>query len=183
MDRKLQHHGSEGQAMAEFLVGLVCIMLLIVGIQQISFLSQKGFKAMTAARHAMAWQYAENPPSEWPIFNFGVPTRPGMDSKNLTADDRRGGGDDSFYQDMDGYLDMVYDDEIERYLLGAVGRTSPHIDLKYSEGTYTTTTALDMMYAAGHEAVFVVPFMDEVLGRDRILIGRDLWMPRWDAIP
>jgi len=169
--------------MAEFLVGLVCIMLLIVGMQQVSFLSQKGFKAMHDARRAMAWQYAEAPPADWWRFNFAVPTDAGTDAKSLTADDRRAGGDDSFYQEMDGYLDRIYDDEVERYLLGVAGRTSPHIDLKYSDGMYTTTTALDMMYAAGHETVDVVPFMDRVIGRERILIGRDLWMPRWDAIP
>ena len=63
VDRKRRYGSREGQAMAEFLVGLVCIMLLVVGMQQISLLSQRGFQSMTRARHEMALQYVE------PTFN------------------------------------------------------------------------------------------------------------------
>ncbi len=168
--------------MAELLVGLVCIMLLVAGLQQVSILSQKGFLAMNNARHAMALQYAEDPPTQWPRFNFSNPTQPGSDGEHLTADDRKSGGDDTFYQDNNGYLDMVFDDNLEGHLLEA-GRISPHVDLKYSGGVFSTTTALDMMHTAGHESADTVLFMDKVLGRDHILLNHDLWMPRWDAIP
>lgn len=168
--------------MAEFLVGLVCIMLLVAGMHQVALLSKHGFETTTNTRYAMAWQYVEDPPLQWPLYNFSLPTRSGMDAKNYTADDRTAGGDDSFYQRRNGYLNRVYDDEVEGWL-NRGGRISPHIDLKYSGGVYLTTSALDMMYASDHQAVVAVPFMDKVLDQERILIGRDLWMPRWDAIP
>ncbi len=174
--------------MAEFLVGLVCIMLLVVGLQQISFLSQKGFLAMHNARHQMAIQYAEDPPSEWYIFNFSSPARPGPDGRSFTADDELSGGDDSFYQDLDGfngidgYVYTVRNDLLEIFYAN-IPPTNPQLDLKYSGGMFSTTPALHMMYTQDHQAVDAVPFMDKVLGRDQILIGRSLWMPRWDAIP
>lgn len=168
--------------MAEFLVGLVCIMLLVIGLQQIAFISEKGFLAMNNTRHQMAIQYAEDPPEEWLEFNFSSPAQPGPDGKDFTADDLRSGGNDSVYQDYDGYLDMVYDDVLEGFIVEA-GRISPHVDLNYSSGIFSTTPGLDMMYAQDYQSVEAVPFMNKVLGRDRILIGRNLWMPRWSAIP
>jgi hypothetical protein len=182
VDHRPQQHKREGQAMAEFLVGLVCIMLLIAGIQQVSILSQRGFKSMNEARYAMALQYAENPPTEWPIFNFSEPAQAGRDQASYTADDTRPGGNDRFYQEIDGYLNKVDDGNLSDYLTQYRGY-SVHSDLKFSEGTFAGTTALNMMYTSDQEVVDVVPFMDKVLGRDRILIGRDLWMPRWNAIP
>jgi hypothetical protein len=168
--------------MAEFLVGLVCIMLLVAGLQQIAFLSEKGFASFTNTRHAMALQYTEDPPSEWNIFNFGAQSQPGVDAKNYTADDRRVNGNDRFYQDSDGYLNKLWSDEIDGYLITG-GSDVVHNDLKFSEGTFSTTAALNMMYTADRQAVTVVPFLDKILGRDQIMIRTDLWMPRWDEIP
>ncbi len=167
--------------MAEFLVGLVCIMLLVAGLQQIALLSDRGFKAMNNARHKMAEQQVY-PVLRWSEFNFSAPVTPGPDGRAYTADDDRPVGDDTFYQDYEGYLGMVYDDLIDNYLDSA-GRIDSHIDLQYSEGVFSSTAALDMNRAADQQAVEVVPFMDKVLGRDRILVGHDVWMPRWGGIP
>ncbi len=171
-----------GQAMAEFLVGLVCIMLLVAGLQQIAFLSEKEFMSITNTRRAMALQYTDDPPNEWNTFNFGAQTQPGVDGKNYTGDDRRTNGNDNFYQDSDSYLNKLWSDEIDGYLM-AGNLISVHNDLKFSEGTYSTTAALNMMYTADRQAVEVVPFLNKILGRDQIMIRNDLWMPRWDAIP
>lgn len=166
--------------MAEFLVGLVCIMLLLAGIQQVAILSQQGFTAMHNARHSMARQLADTTFTDWYDFGFAGPTDPGPDGRAMTADDLLNEGDDSFYQDYGGYLEKVYDDLVSGYLT-QYGGYSPHSDLRHSE-VFSSSDALDTAYAADMQTVEVVPFLDKVLGRDRLYITRQLWLPRLDGI-
>ena len=170
----------EGQAMAEFLVGLVCIMLLVVGLQQISILSQQGFTAMNNARHDMALQLADTTFTDWWRFGFAGPTDPGPDGRVLTADDRIMEGDDTFYQEPDGYLQKVDDYTISAYLAES-GIYSPHSDLKYSE-VYSASEALNMAYSADLQTVELLPFLNKIFQRDSLFITRQLWMPRLDAV-
>ena len=168
--------------MAEFLVGLVAVMLLVAGLQQIAFLSDRGYDAMNNARQAMARRLMD--PSfagdALSTFQFGDPTRPGRDGKNYTADDRRAGGNDTFYQGPDGYLEKVLDADIEGYL-ASYDFYNPHNDLKESD-VYSRSTALEMFHVSDQQSVDVVPFLNRMLGRETILIGHDLVMPRLDRI-
>lgn len=174
--------GRAGQAMAEFLVGLVAIMLLVAGLQQIAFLSQRGYAAMNNARlkmagHLMDPSFAGDALSN---FAFGDPTRPGSDRKNYTADDRRAYGNDTFYQVNDGYLEKVRDADIEGYF-AAYDFYNPNNDLKQSD-VYSRSTALEMFHTSDQQSVDVVPFLNRVLGRETILIGSDIVMPRLDRV-
>jgi hypothetical protein len=168
--------------MAEFLVGLVAIMLLVAGLQQIAFLSDRGYDAMNNARLNMARQLMD--PSfagdALSNFEFGDPTRPGRDRKNYTADDRRAFGNDTFYQVNDGYREKVLDGDIEGYF-ASYDFYNPNNDLKQSD-VYSRSTALEMFHASDQQIVDVVPFLNRALGRERILIARDLVMPRLDQI-
>lgn len=166
--------------MAEFLVGLVAIMLLIVGLQQIAFLSDRGYAAMNNARRDMARQLMDPTFIDTFDFAFGEPTRAGVDEKNYTADDRRSFGNDRFYQESDGYLDKVTDGDLEGYL-DSYDREVPHYDLEESD-VYNTSVRFQMLHASDQQTVDVVPFLNRVLGRETILIGRDLVMPRLDRV-
>ena len=166
--------------MAEFLVGLVAVMLLVAGLQQVAFLSDRGYAAMNNARHDMARQLMDPGFVDPYRFAFGDPARLGRDGKKYTADDRRAEGNDTFYQDSDGYLEKVLDADIEGYF-GSYDFYNPHNDLKVSD-VYSRSTALEMFHASDQQSVDVVPFLDRVLGRETILIGRDLVMPRLDRI-
>ncbi len=168
--------------MAEFLVGLVAVMLLVAGLQQVAFLSDRGYDAMNQARrnmarHLMDPAFAGDALSN---FEFGDPTRPGIDGKNYTADDRRSDGNDRFYQGNDGYHGRVLDADIEGYF-GAYDIYNPNNDLKESD-VYSRSTALEMFHTSDQQMVDVVPFLNRVLGRETILIGRDVVMPRLDRI-
>lgn len=166
--------------MAEFLVGLVAVMLLVAGLQQIAFLSDRGYEAMDNARRSMARQLMDPGFVEGYRFGFGDPSSPGSDKNNYTADDRRSNGNDSFYQDSDGYLENVYDLRIEVYL-SDYDYYNPHNDLKETD-VYSRSTALEMFHASDQQRVDVVPFLDRMLGRESILIGRDVVMPRLDRV-
>ena len=166
--------------MAEFLVGLVAIMLLVAGVQQIAFLSDRGYDAMNNARHTMARQLMSPGFVEGFSFEFGDPTRPGRDRKNYTADDRRAFGNDTFYQASDGYVEKVLDADIEGYF-ASYDFYNPHNDLKESD-VYSRSAALEMFHAYDQQIVDVVPFLNRVLGRETILIGHDLVMPRLDRV-
>ena len=170
--------------MAEFLVGLVAIMLLVAGLQQIAFLSDRGYDAMnnarrTMARHLMDPSFAGDALS---TFDFGDPTRPGRDRKNYTADDRKAVGNDTFYQGPDGYLEKVWDADIEGYF-ASYDFYNPHNDLKVSD-VYSRSTALEMFHTSTQHSVDVVPFLDRVLGKKTITVGRgqDIVMPRLDRV-
>jgi hypothetical protein len=166
--------------MAEFLAGLVAVMLLVAGLQQVAFLSDRGYAAMNNARRKMAQQLMDPIFVEKYDFAFGDPTRPGVDGKNYTADDRRSFGNDSFYQQSDGYLEKVYDADLNGWL-DTYDREIPQYDLKESE-VYSRSTALEMFHASDQQSVDVVSFLNRVLGRETILIGRDLVMPRLDRV-
>ena len=166
--------------MAEFLVGLVAVMLLVAGLQQIAFLSDRGYAAMNNARRDMARQLMSTTFADPYRFAFGDPPRRGIDGKNYTADDRRSFDNDQFYQAGDGYLEKVHDPDIEGYF-ASYGIYNRNNDLKVSD-VYSRSTALEMFHAADQQSVDVVPFLDRVLGRETILIGRDLVMPRLDRV-
>lgn len=166
--------------MAEFLVGLVAVMLLVAGLQQIAFLSERGFATMNNARRNMAQQLMNTTFVDGYLFAFGDPPRPGIDEKNYTADDRRAFDNDEFYQASDGYLAKVQDADIEGYF-ASYGIYNPNNDLKVTS-VFSRSQALEMFHASDQQSVDVVPFLDRVLGRDTILIGRDLVMPRLDRV-
>lgn len=167
--------------MAEFLVGLVCIMLLLAGMQQVSILSQRGFTAMNNARYQMAKQLMD-PPNQALKFRFAMPAQAGPDGEYLTADDRTRVGDDVFFQSIHGYLNKVNDPGIGNQL-GRNGLYNPDNDLKYSE-VYSKSSALPMYHAADLEKVDWAPFLGYMLGhKDKsFLIERSLWMPGLDRI-
>ncbi|MBN2162917.1 MAG: hypothetical protein JXR25_08760 [Pontiellaceae bacterium] len=170
-----------GQAMAEFLVGLVCIMLLLAGLQQVSILSGKGFESMNQARYSLASQYID-PTPESLGFNFSGAGEAGTDGLNLTADDQHDIGVDVVYQDSEyGYLNSVNDDLIGGFLDSA-GIINPNTDLKYNDGVYSESPALQMLYAEDEREVRISPFLKKLLQLDAIHLKREVWMPRWDQL-
>ena len=167
--------------MAEFLVGLVCIMLVVVGLQQIDLLSRRGFEAMSNARHQLASDLMDPTFVKPYNYAFCAPPDSGVDTENYTADDRTRPGFDAFYQDMpDGYLEKVRDADIGDYLTD-YDRDIPDYDLKYST-VRDTSERLQMFHGYDQQAVDVVPFLDRILGKDTLYIGREVWMTRLDRV-
>jgi hypothetical protein len=166
--------------MAEFLVGLVSIMLLIVGLQQIAFLSEKSFEAHTNVRSSLAEQLADPMSDYIEGFVFATKTDPGPDEKNYTADDQIVVGDDAFYEEGRGFLHAV-DYAVLNGFLYDYEREDPYYNL--SDSSFTDISKnFQMFYAADQQPVDVVPFLRKILGKDIINVQRELWMPAWDGL-
>ncbi|MEE9367904.1 MAG: hypothetical protein V3V05_03465 [Pontiella sp.] len=184
MDRKRINNSCSGQAMAELLVGLVGIMLLVVGLQQISIVSQSSFKAYFTAREDVARQITDEFGADYSgDFLFADTVDAGDDQKNYTGDDRVVIGDNSFFTEGNGFLDRVFyrgADEIGDRL-NEYERVDP-----YSELADTSASDLSdkfrMYYGERTESVEVVPFLSKVLGKDSINLKREIFMPSWDGL-
>ncbi len=177
--RETIRRGREGQAMAEFLVGLVCIMFLVSGMMLVSTLSRRGFDAERGVRRTIAMQYAYPTFNEWPDFQFSEPTDPGDDGKPYTGDDEAVYGTDSFYQRF--YLPRVYNDLIGDYYEDH-NRLNPNDDLEYSDGIFVHGDSLDMIHAVQGSTVYLPPFLARMLDQESMFVGREIWMPRWNGI-
>ncbi|MEA2068646.1 MAG: hypothetical protein U9P12_05545 [Verrucomicrobiota bacterium] len=172
-----------GQAMAEFLVGLVGIMLLVVGLQQASLVSRKSFKAYSAVREDVAMQLTESMERYSGEFLFADTVDAGNDRKNYTGDDRIVVGDNSFYTEGNGFLERVgYPgaDEIGDRL-NEYDRIDPYSDLADTSDS-DLSQKFRMHYAVDIQPVEILPFLRKVLGKDTVNLRREIFMPSWDGL-
>lgn len=160
-----------GQAMAEFLVGLAGIMLLVVGLQQISILSIRSFEAHSKVRKLLAEQMMDPMADYTDGFVFATKTDPGADGKNYTGDDRVVAGNSDFFEKGQGFLDKVNYDSMAGYL-----PDNPY-DALTESGLTDLSQSFGMLYAEDRKSVEVVPFLRRALGRDSVNIERHVWMP------
>ena len=173
-------HRKSGQAMAELLVGLVGIMLLIVGLQQISIVSRRSFETYVDVRTQLANQLAD-PSSDFSgEFIFVDTVEKGKDTKGYTGDDRIIQGDDSFYTEGQGFLDQVDYSVLEGYLWD-YERENPYYRLSDSSFSILSES-FSMHYGVSFSEVEMVPFLRKVLGRDTLHLKSEAWMPAWDGI-
>ncbi|VGO17101.1 hypothetical protein PDESU_05696 [Pontiella desulfatans] len=166
--------------MAELLVGLVAIMLLVVGLQQISLVSRKSFLAYTNSRMMLAQQLVDPNSDFTEGFVFTDRADPGSDQKNYTGDDRVTVGDDSFYTEGKGFLHMV-DYAILNGYLWDYEREDPYYRLSDSAFSQISES-FAMQYGVDYQAVDIVPFLNKVMGRDTINLKREIWMPSWSGL-
>lgn len=178
MDRKF--HSKSGQAMAELLLGLVAILLLVVGLQQVSLLSRGTFEAYANAREQVA-QLQIDPNSDYiEGFQFVERVDPGTDGKNYTGDDRMVVGDDGFYTDGQGFLDKVDYKQLEGYLWDW---ERPDHYYKLSDSSFSSISeSFSMFRGMDVQEVEVVPFLDKVIGRETIVLKQEIWMPWWNGV-
>lgn len=168
-----------GQAMAEFLVGLVGIMLLIVGLQQVSIISRKSFEAHVNVRTQLAEQMVDPMADYTGDYIFVATVDKGEDQKGYTGDDRILEGDDGFFTEGNGFLDLVNYYDVSGYLLDPTyDREDPYHRLEDSS-FLVLSESFSMYYAADNQAVDVVPFLRTVIGRDTINLKREAWIPSW----
>ncbi len=172
-----------GQAMAEFLVGLVGIMLLVVGLQQVSIVSQKSFEAYANVREDLAVQLTDSMERYTGEFLFAETVDPGADGKNYTGDDRIVVGDNSFYTDGNGFLEYVgypgadeIGDRLDEY-----GLIDPYSELNDSSVS-DLSKKFRMHHAIARQPVEILPFLRKVLGRETINIQHEAWMSSWDGL-
>ena len=177
MDRKLNTSSRSGQAMAEFLVGLVGIMLLVVGLQQISIISRKSFEAHVNVRTQLAEQLADPMADYSGDYVFVATVDKGLDQKNYTGDDRIVEGDDGLFTEGNGFLDLVNYYDISGYLLGHDLEDPYH---RLDDSSFLILSeSFSMYYAQDNQQVEIVPFLRKVVGRDTIELKREAWMPSW----
>ena len=171
----------QGQAMAELLVGLVAIMLLVVGLQQISIVSQKSFTAYSNARTQLAEQLADDSLESYSgDFIFVETVDAGPDQKNYTGDDRVVMGDDSFYTEGRGFLHAVDYAELNGRL-DDYARVDPYYRL--SDSSFSVLSkSFAMHYASDVQAVEILPFLRNALGRDTVNLQREIFMPSWKGL-
>ena len=161
--------------MAEFLVGLVGIMLLIVGLQQISILSARSFEAHSNVRKLLAEQMMDPMSDYTEGFVFATKTDPGPDGKTYTGDDRVMIGNTDFFEKGQGFLPAVDHAELSGRL-SEYGCADPYYNLTDS-GFTEVSKSFEMLYAEDRKSVEVVPFLRRALGRGTVNIERHAWMP------
>ena len=166
--------------MAEFLLGLVAIMLLMVGLQQVSMVSNRSFKAYANSREVVARMQVDSNADYVEGFEFVERVDPGADGKNYTGDDQLVVGDDHFYTEGRGFLHMVDYALLEGYLWD-YDRDDHYY--KLSDSSFSVVSeSFSMLYGADVQSAEIVPFLDKVLGRDSIDIKREIWMPSWNKL-
>ena len=178
---QLSFGSKSGQAMVEFLVGLVGILLLVVGLQQISIVSQKSFAAHTAARAQVAEQLADPTWGDYTgDFVFVDAVDQGADQKNYTGDDTIVAGDDSFYTEGKGFLPAVDYAPLNGYLVGH-DRDDPYYRLSDSSFSILSES-FAMHYGVDIQPVELLPMLRKALGRDSVNLKRDMFMPSWKGL-
>ena len=180
MEPKFNKKSRSGQAMSELLVGLVGILLLVVGLQQISLVSRASFETHVKVRANLAEQLADPSSDYTGEYIFARTVDRGEDQKTYTGDDRVVEGDDGFYTDGKGFFHMVDYGPVEGYLWD-YERENPYFRLSDSSVT-ELSESFTMHYAVGFEEVPAVPFLRKVLGRDSIQLKREAWMPSWRGL-
>ncbi len=166
-----KNRSRSGQAMAEFLVGLAGVMLLVVGLQQISILSARSFEAHSNVRKSLAEQMMDPMSDYTEGFVFATKTDPGRDGKNYTGDDRLVAGNSDFFEKGQGFLDKVNHDSLVGYL-----PDNPY-DALTESGLTDLSKSFEMLYAEDRKSVEVVPFLRRVLERGSVNLERHVWMP------
>lgn len=169
-----------GQAMAEFLVGLVGIMLLVVGLQQISIISKSSFDAHVNARTRLAEQLIDPMSDYTGEYIFVDTVDKGPDEKLYTGDDRIVEGDDSFFTEGDGFLDLVNYYDLSGTLLD-YDMEDPYHRMEDSS-FLELSESFSMYYGMDIQEVEVVPFLRKVVGRDYIELQREAWIPSWGKL-
>lgn len=166
--------------MAELLLGLVAIMLLMVGLQQVSIVSNRSFEAYANSREQLARMQVEPNSDYVEGFEFVERVDPGRDEKNYTGDDELVVGDDSFYTEGRGFLHMVDYGLLEPYLWDYEREDHYY---KLSDSSFSVVSeSFSMFYGVDYQSVEIVPFLDKVVGRDSIEIKREIWMPSWNGM-
>lgn len=169
-----------GQAMAEFLVGLVGIMVLVVGLQQVAKLSEGSFKMHFNIRKSLAEQMVDPMADYVEGFVFATKTAPGLDGKNYTADDAVVIGNDGFFKGRRGFRYAVDYSALDGYL-NAYDRDNPYSRL--SDSSFSDLSEnFEMLYAMDMQSVEVAPFLRRMLGRDTLNLRREAWMPKLDGL-
>jgi hypothetical protein len=177
----------EGQAMSEFLVGLVGIMFLVVGLLQYREMSINSFEGHIRTREDLAKQMNDDssPQGDF-IFSQGASI--GADEKMYTGDDGIESASQEFFNGADpkGFLSAVgYNDSdadggtgLESYLsdydsLDPLNRLGNSSGLAESYGMLLSTDTVQ---------IDVLPFLRRVLGRSTVTIERKAWMPRTEGL-
>jgi hypothetical protein len=167
--------------MSEFLVGLVGIMLLVVGLQQISILSSKTFEAHTNSRRMLAEEIAAESFEKYSgDFIFVETVDSGADKKIYTADDNVIIGDDSFYTEGKGFFHMV-DYAILKDYLWEYERLDPYYRLSDSSFSILAES-FSMHYGVDTQEADILPFLRKVLGRDTVNLKHEIFMPAWKGL-
>ena len=184
---RLKKKSREGQAMTEFLVGLVGIMFLVVGLLQYREMSIQSFEGHINTREDLAKQMIDNSGAHGDfIFSQGASV--GADEKMFTGDDGIEGASQGFFNGTEpkGFLMAVgYDDSntewgsgLQSYL-SDYDREDPYSRLGNSSGL---AESYDMMLSTDTVQVDVMPFLRRVLGRSTVTIERKAWMPRIEGL-
>lgn len=147
-----------GQAMVELLVGLVGILVLILGLSQISTLVANDFDSMFGAREDAAEKLLASSTSH------------AAGSYNPSAS----------YLELDMNVNVTAGGAYARFI-----EAYPQGDrIDGFEFLRSGSDPLSSMSGAkgGHSVEIESQLMREVLGRSAILMNHEVWMPPWDEL-
>lgn len=174
-DRDVNHRPrSRGQAMIEFVIAILLVVILVTGILQ--FVELAGLKGQLLAEirsdaggHAMG---QASVPTTAPAYIRDW--REGRDALRHTADDldERGSAADTLHVNVLDRATVRPDDW--QYLADA--RSTETLRLRDSA---MPASALGLFQTERREEVAVLPAMrDWLLGRDSVTVGAEIWFPR-----
>jgi hypothetical protein len=176
-----QNSGKSGQAMIEFLLGLVGIMFLLVGLLQARELSWHSSQMNLDVRGELAEQMlGQNavPSSGEMVYSEGHDK--GEDGLLYTDDDLMLSA--SPFDFVNAFLEYVgysgassmggstTKDYLENY-----GVQDPYQALDETSANISDT--FDMLYQDSHVEVMVLPFMQNLIGKSTIDLQEGIWMP------
>lgn len=184
VDRKSRQRreGKSGQAMIEFMLGLVGIMFLLVGLLQARELSwniaQMNLDVRGELAEQMLEEVAETSNGQM-LYSEGHDV--GEDGLMYTDDDNMLSttpfGFSEMFLEYVGYTEAgsLGGDTAQEYLEN-YSLNDPYEALE--EITIEISDTFDMIYQAGSVEVDVLPFMQSLIGKTSIELDVGIWMPR-----
>lgn len=172
-----------GQAMAEFLVGLVGIMFIILGLLQVKSLSTSSMDLFIELRGKLADAMVDPASTPSGYFVYASGNDMGPDKRAYTPDDQlMGSSADSFFPDFLAAVD--YDGGTSggtglKRFLEEFGTRTPESD-KYLkvEDTNDLAASFDMLLVSEDESVPILPYLSRLVGKSEIIFREKIWMPK-----
>ncbi|MDF7807715.1 hypothetical protein P4E94_09725 [Pontiellaceae bacterium B12219] len=169
-----------GQAMIEFILGLVGIMFLLIGLLQVRELSWTSTQMSLDIRENIADQMTGSGSLQSGVLNYSEGHTRGADNRMYTSDDKMMTGSISSFlgnfMDHSGYSTPSSQGGLStKEYLSDYNLHDPYMAL--DSVSANLAEPFDMLYQPGSDDIFVLPFISPLIGKGRIDIETEVWMP------
>jgi hypothetical protein len=174
-----------GQAMVEFLLGLVGIMFLVAGLLQAREISYKNLKMQCDSREDMADLLTGAGSSQSGDFVYSKGHDTGNDKKMYTGDDvMLSDSPSTFFGSFlpaSGYIEPpTGSGSIQEYFSEfETARNDPYASL---EDTGDLGASFNMLFSQDSAEIRIMPFLRRIIGKNMFILERSIWMPKLDGL-